>query len=125
MNGPTVTNSEARIAILGSGSMGSAHADSYARVKNVKVIAAIAPMSAPFTVTAWAAKLKDMPIWAFHGAKDSLVPIGGSEELIGALRSLGNDVRFTVLPGRDHDILDAYKNQELYAWFLEHVRALK
>ena len=26
------------MAILGSGSMGSAHADSYARVKNVKVI---------------------------------------------------------------------------------------
>jgi dipeptidyl aminopeptidase/acylaminoacyl peptidase len=42
------------------------------------------------------------------------VPIGGSEELIDALRSLGNDVRFTVLPGRDHDILDAYKNQKLF-----------
>ena len=38
MNGPTVTNSEVRIAVLGSGSMGSAHADSYARAKNVKVI---------------------------------------------------------------------------------------
>ncbi len=45
-------------------------------------------MSAPFTVTAWAARLKHMPIWAFRGAKDSLVPIGGSEELIDALRSL-------------------------------------
>ena len=75
-------------------------------------------MSAPFTGTAWAARLKDMPIWAFHGAKDSLVLIGGSEELIDALRSLDNDVRLTVLPGRDHDILDAYKNQELLCMVL-------
>jgi hypothetical protein len=37
-----------------------------------------------------------MPIWAFHGAKDSLVPIGGDQELIDALKTLGNTVRFTV-----------------------------
>ena len=43
------------------------------------------------------------------------MPIGGDEELIDALKSLGNDARFTVLPGRDHNILDAYENQELYA----------
>jgi hypothetical protein len=35
------------------------------------------------------------------------------------------NIRITVLPGRDHDILNAYKNQELYAWFLKHVRMLK
>ena len=97
----------------------------YLAYKHPERFAAIAPMSSPFTVTAWAARLKDMPIWAFHGAKDSLVPIGGAQELIDALKSLGNDARFTVLPGRDHDILDAYKNQDLYAWFLQHVRVLK
>ncbi|MBV9874733.1 MAG: prolyl oligopeptidase family serine peptidase [Verrucomicrobia bacterium] len=93
----------------------------YLAYKHPERFAAIAPMSAPFTVTAWASRLKDMAIWAFHGAKDNLVPIGGDEELIDALKSLGNDARFTVLPGRDHNILDAYKNQELYAWFLQHV----
>jgi len=87
--------------------------------------AAIAPMSAPFTVTAWATRLKGMPIWAFQGAKDSLVPIGGDQELIDALKALGNTVRFTVLPGRDHDILDVYENQELYSWFLEHLLPVK
>jgi predicted peptidase len=97
----------------------------YLAYKHPERFTAIAPMSAPFTVTAWAARLKDMPIWAFHGANDSLVPIAGSKELIDALRSLGNDVRFTVLPGRDHDILDVYKNQALYGWFLEHVRVAK
>jgi predicted esterase len=58
-------------------------------------------MSAPFAVTAWADRLKKMPIWAFHGSDDNLVPIGGTQDLIDALRALGNNVRFTVLPGRD------------------------
>jgi predicted peptidase len=97
----------------------------YLAYRHPERFAAIAPMSAPFTVTAWATRLKDMPIWAFHGAKDSLVPIGGDQELLEALKALGNVVRFTVLPGRDHDILDVYENQELYSWFLEHVRPVK
>jgi predicted peptidase len=87
--------------------------------------AAIAPMSAPFVVTAWADRLKKMPIWAFHGSDDKLVPIGEDQDLIDALHRLGNDVRFTVLPGRDHGILDTYENDKLYSWFLEHAQTTK
>jgi predicted esterase len=76
-------------------------------------------------VTAWADRLKKMPIWAFHGSDDNLVPIAGVQDLIDALHALGNNVRFTVLPGRDHGILDTYENQELYSWFLEHARSEK
>ena len=47
------------------------------------------------------------------------------QDLIDALRALGNNVRFTVLPGRDHGILDTYEDGELYSWFLEHVRSEK
>jgi predicted esterase len=98
----------------------------YLAYEHPERFAAIAPMSAyPFTVTAWATKLKNMPIWAFHGAADNLAPIGDTRELVDALRALGNNVRFTVLPNRDHYILDTYENQELYSWFLEHVRAMK
>jgi predicted peptidase len=95
----------------------------YLAYQHPERFAAIAPMSAPFVVTAWADRLKKMPIWAFHGSNDSLVPIGGTNDLIDALRSLGNDVRFTVLPGRDHGILDVYENEELYSWFLKHARS--
>jgi predicted esterase len=80
-------------------------------------------MSAPFVVTTRADRLKNMPIWAFHGSDDSLVPIAGVQDLIDALRALGNNVRFTVLPGRNHGILDTYENDELYSWFLEHSRS--
>jgi predicted esterase len=82
-------------------------------------------MSAPFVVTAWANRLKKMPIWAFHGSADELAPIGGHKELIDALRALGNQVRFTVLPGRDHFILDTYEKEELYSWFLQHSLSVK
>jgi predicted peptidase len=87
--------------------------------------AAIAPMSAPFVVTAWADRLKTLPIWAFHGSDDDLAPLGGHKDLIDALRALGNQVRFTVLPGRDHFILDTYEKEELYSWFLEHSLPVK
>jgi predicted peptidase len=41
--------------------------------KHPEKFAAIAPISAPFVVTAWATGLKKMPIWAFHGAADDVV----------------------------------------------------
>ncbi len=40
--------------------------------------------------------------------------------MVKALKVVGNDVRFSVLPDRGHDILDVYENQELYSWFLQH-----
>ena len=58
-------------------------------------------------------------------AADELAPIGGHKELIDALRALGNQVRFTALPGRDHFILDTYEKEELYSWFLEHSLSVK
>jgi len=91
-------------------------------ISTPELFAAIAPISAPFVIKAWSGALKERPIWAFHGAKDDLVPIGGQQGLVDALRKLGNDVRFTVLRGRNHFILDVYDNQELYSWFLEHRR---
>jgi predicted peptidase len=92
----------------------------YLAYKHPERFAAIAPMSGLFLSTAWASRLKNMPIWAFHGAKDEIAPISEAEEMVKALKAVGNDVRFSVLPDRDHYILDVYENQELYSWFLQH-----
>jgi predicted peptidase len=94
----------------------------YLAYKHPEKFAAIAPMSASLVITAWASRLKEMPIWAFHGEKDNLVPVSDTQDLIDRLRALGKEVRFTVLPNRDHYILDAYENQELYSWFLQHAK---
>ena len=68
-------------------------------------------------------KLKNMPIWVFHGAKDPVVPISNSEVMVKALRTAGNGVRFTVYPEADHDSWTAtYDNPELYQWFLQNHR---
>lgn len=66
-------------------------------------------------------RLKDIPIWVFHGAKDPVVPLEESEEMVNAIRSRGGDVKFTIYPDAGHNSwTESYNNQELYDWFLEH-----
>ncbi len=70
-----------------------------------------------------ASKLKDLPIWVFHGAKDPTVPIARSQEMVDALKAVGSSVKFTVYPNAVHDSwTETYDNPELYAWFLSHKR---
>jgi len=74
-----------------------------------------------------AAKLKGLPIWVFHGAKDNTVPIARSEDMVKALKDAGNDqVKFTVYPDAGHDSWsETYDNPELYSWFLAHTKSGK
>jgi len=68
-------------------------------------------------------RLKDVPVWAFHGAKDPAVPLEESEKMVEALKDCGGDVRFTVYPDAGHDSwTETYDNPELYEWFLQHRR---
>jgi predicted peptidase len=67
--------------------------------------------------------LKDVPVWAFHGAQDPVVPLQESETMVEALRACGGDVRFTVYPDAEHDSwTQTYETPELYTWFLSHSR---
>jgi len=69
--------------------------------------------------------LKSLPVWAFHGAKDSVVPLGESERMVEAFKAIGNDdVKLTVYPEANHDSWTAsYDNPKLYEWFLSHSTA--
>jgi len=68
--------------------------------------------------------LATLPVWAFHGAKDPVVPIEESERIVKALREAKcEEVKFTVYPEAQHDSwTETYNNPELYAWFLKHER---
>ncbi|HID54914.1 TPA: phospholipase [Candidatus Poribacteria bacterium] len=69
----------------------------------------------------WAPRLKDIPAWVFHGAKDEIVPLSESERMVEALKACGGNVRFTVYPDAGHDSWTrTYENPELYEWFLQH-----
>jgi len=87
--------------------------------------AAIAPIcggAMPYVgVTDRIAALKHVPVWAFHGAKDQVVPLAESAVLVSALKKCGGDVRFTIYPEAEHDSwTETYDNPELYEWFLSH-----
>ncbi|MGV2884220.1 carboxylesterase family protein [Paenibacillus taichungensis] len=68
-----------------------------------------------------AEELRNMPIWAFHGAKDDVVYVTESEKIVHALEALNADVKLTIYPEGDHDAwTETYENPELYKWFLSH-----
>lgn len=70
-----------------------------------------------------AQRLKDIPTWVFHGAKDPTVPLARSEEMVKALKDAGGSPKFTVYPEARHDSwTETYDNPELYDWFLAHTR---
>jgi predicted peptidase len=68
-----------------------------------------------------AKRLKNIPGWAFHGAKDKVVPVEKSKEMVEAVKKAGGDAKLTVYPDADHDSwTKTYNNPELYEWFLSH-----
>jgi predicted peptidase len=71
--------------------------------------------------------LKTLGVWAFHGAKDPVVPQSESQRMVDFLRKQGvKDVKLTVYPEADHDSwTQTYENPELYKWLLEHQRGQK
>jgi predicted peptidase len=84
--------------------------------------AAIAPICGRGDPSAVCA-IAHVPVWAFHGALDAVVPVQRSIEMVDALRACGGDVRLTVYPQAEHDSwTETYANQELYAWLLAQRR---
>lgn len=70
------------------------------------------------------AALKTLGVWAFHGAKDSVVKLDESRRMVTALKAAGvKEVELTVYPESDHDAwTETYANEKLYEWFLRHAR---
>jgi predicted peptidase len=89
------------------------------------LFAAIAPIAGWGDVDS-ARALRNLPVWAFHGARDTNVLPEESVAMVKALRREGGRVRFTLYPDLDHDCWGTvYRNEELYEWFLRHSRARK
>jgi predicted peptidase len=66
-----------------------------------------------------AAVLKEVPIWAFHGEDDQIVPVQRSAELVQVLEDLDAPVRFTRYKGVGHNAWNrAYAEPALFDWLL-------
>jgi len=88
-----------------------------------ELFAAIAPVCGFGSVedVVW---YKDVPVWAFHGAKDTIVPPEGTRKGVSRLKELGSkNVRYTEYPEEGHGITDiVYADHEFWAWLLEQRR---
>ena len=66
---------------------------------------------------------RDVPVWAFHGALDTVVPAYRSQEMVDRLEACGGDVRYTLYPDAGHDAwTETYADPALYDWLLRHRR---
>lgn len=97
------------ISVGGAGvwQLAAAHPDRWAAIVPV---CGIAPLTK-------AEKIKNIPCWCFHGAKDDAVDVNHSRRMIGELKRLGGDPRYTEYAEAGHDCWDkAYSSDELFNW---------
>jgi len=99
-----------------------------------ETFAAIAPFSAfnpkyvpdtiqqgfkPFTLPM--EMIKEIPVWEFHGTNDPIIPLAAAQSTVNDLIKAGGNVKFTILPGHDHDSWsEAYLDPSFYEWFLQY-----
>ena len=85
-------------------------------------LAAIAPICGggdPKT----AERIKHLPVWAFHGARDRVVPLKATQDMIDALKRAGAEPKLTVYPNAGHNSWTAaYNDKQLYEWLLSQKR---
>jgi len=120
INTENVDTSRVYVTGLSMGGMGTW--DILAR--EPKLFAAAVPMSGGGDVQT-AATITDIPIWAFHGGADSIVPVSATRDMMQALKDAGGDPKYTEIAGADHAIwgpIYADANDTLYPWlFSQHL----
>ena len=74
--------------------------------------------------TDWAAKLKEVPLWAFHGANDRAILPAESAKMINAVKQAGGTPRFTEVPDVGHDVWKVAYSKPLFDWMQNPGRAM-
>jgi predicted peptidase len=68
-------------------------------------------------------KYKNVPLWIFHGGKDTTVPLSKSEAVVNELKRLNRPAKFTVYPEAGHNSWDpAFAEPEFLSWIFSHKR---
>ncbi|GAA4442901.1 hypothetical protein GCM10023091_30500 [Ravibacter arvi] len=87
--------------------------------------AALAPLCAWASDTFQLCKLKDVPVWTFHGTEDHVVPVAETDQKVKVLKDCGGQVKYTRLKGEGHAIhfvYDPANEYRLLEWLLSHSR---
>ena len=82
----------------------------------------VAGAADPFAAAAQ--RLKDVPVWIFHGGKDDVVPPSQSRRMDAALKAAGaRDARYTEFPDANHNSWDAtYAYAPMWDWLFAQRR---
>lgn len=65
---------------------------------------------------AW--KIRDVPIWTFHGDRDGAVPVFRSRSMVSALWLCEGNIRYREYPGAGHNVwTPTYKDSTVLDWF--------
>jgi predicted peptidase len=72
---------------------------------------------------AQAARIATVPVWIFHGGKDSVVPVQRSRDMYQALLKAGGHPGYTEYPGVDHESWEpALRDAQLLRWLFAQKR---
>jgi len=121
LNSHNIDNSRVYLTGLSMGGWGTWRLS----IEHPELFAAIAPVCPPVDdfIFANIEKIKDIPIWAFHGKKDSVVPVEITQNMIEALQKVGASPKVTIYPKAGHNAWsDTYSNPEFYSWLFSHIK---
>ena len=87
-----------------------------------EVFAAAMPVCGGGDATlAW--KIRDVPIWTFHGDKDNAVPVERSRQMVSALWQCNGNVRYREYPGVGHGCwIATYNDNQVLDWFFSQAK---
>lgn len=67
-----------------------------------------------------AERLKEIPIWAFHGADDAVVLPEESIHMVESINRAGGNAKLTIYPNVEHaSWVNAFAENELWEWMFE------
>ena len=87
--------------------------------RNPHMFAAIAAMSG-YYFNLWVSRIKDIPIWFFHGAKDNRIELKEADEIVEEYKKFGVDVKYTRDPEGGHNPPTIEQHLEVLQWLLTH-----
>lgn len=70
----------------------------------------------------WNAEVLTMPVWAFHGALDDVVPLTETVDMVKAIQRAGGNARLTVFGDCGHDAWTYAYDEMLLQWLLAQKR---
>jgi len=92
-----------------------------AALKYPDVFAAAVPISGAWNISE-APKINQIPLWAFHGTLDPIVPAALTRTLAAAIKKSGGNITYTEFPNISHDCSSPmFYTQAMWKWlFSQH-----